>query len=78
MYVDVTGLIGVSSKWDANLNPSFMVEYLNEILKARGLSITGPLIFLFDDSNLLFSSIQVFADRLDRSERKKWEVCLYP
>ena len=77
LYVDVTGLIGVSSKWDANLNPSFMVKSINEILKARDSS-TGPLVFLFDDNSLLFSSIQVFADGLDHRERKKWEVCLYP
>ncbi len=77
IYVDVTGIIGVSSNADANLNPSLMAKSLSEIIKAKGLPMRGPLLFLFDNSNRLSSSTQVFADSLSHSEGKKWEICIY-
>ncbi len=76
IYIDVTGAIGVSSKADANLNPSLMAKSLSDMTKTMGFPMRGPLLFLFDDSNLLSASTQVFADTLSHKEGKKWEVCI--
>lgn len=77
-YVDVTGLIGASSRWDANLNPSFLVEYINNILIARERSVNGPMVLLFDDKELLSSSVEVFSTGLRKNEQRRWDVCLFP
>ncbi len=77
IYIDVTGVIGVFSKADANLNPSLMAKSLSDMTKTMGLTMRGPLLFLFDDSNLLSASTQVFADSLSHNEGKKWEICVY-
>lgn len=77
IYIDVTGVIGVSSKADANLNPSLMAKSLSNMTKTMGLPMRGPLLFLFDDSDLLSASAQVFADSLSHNEGKKWEICVH-
>jgi hypothetical protein len=78
VYLDVTGLVGITSRLDANFNPCLMVSSINDILNAKSLSVVGPILFLFDDSDLLSSSIKVFPDTLMPKQCKKWDVCVYP
>lgn len=77
-YVDVAGLAGVSSKWDANLNPSFLAESINKTLQIKGASSEGPIVLLFDNRDLLNSAMEVFPKALLKNNRNRWDVCVAP
>jgi hypothetical protein len=75
-YVDTTGILGISCKWDVNLNPALIVNKINKVLRQPDSSPRGPIVILFDDMELLSSSMEIFRSSLASSSRKKWDVCL--
>lgn len=78
-YVDVAGLVGVSSRWDANLNPSFLVDTINASLQHRGASsVEGPIVVLCDNKEFLNSAMEVFPRLLLKNEKQQWDVYLAP
>lgn len=77
-YVDVAGLAGVTSRWDANLNPSFLVETINKQLYQGSATAEGPIVVLCDDKECLNSAMMVFPKQIKSNERCKWDVCLAP
>lgn len=77
-YLDVAGLVGVTSRWDANLNPSFLVETINEKLYQGTNALEGPILVLCDDKEYLSSAMVVFPKQIRSNERYKWDVCLVP
>lgn len=76
-YVDVAGLVGISSRWDANLNPIFLIDTINSSLKYCGTSvIEGPILILCDSKEFLFSAVDVFPKLLLGSEKHPWDICV--
>ncbi len=78
-YVDVAGLAGVSSRWDANLNPLFLADTINvSLLRSGAPGIEGPIIILCDDKEFLNSAMEVFPRLILKSEKQQWDVYLAP
>lgn len=77
-YIDVAGLAGVTSRWDANLNPSFLVETINAKLYQGSGAVEGPIVVLCNDKDCLSSAMAVFPKQIRSSERHKWDICLAP
>ncbi len=77
-YIDVAGLAGVTSRWDANLNPSFLVETINTKLYQGSEAVDGPIVILCDDKDCLSSAMAVFPKQIGSGERNKWDICLAP
>lgn len=76
-YVDVAGLVGVSSSRDANLNPAFLIGTINASLQCRGTStVEGPILILCDNEEFLHSAMEVFPKLLLKNEKQQWDVCL--
>ena len=75
-YVDTTGILGIKGRWDVNLNPTLIVKKINKVLSEQKSSPNGPIVFLFDDTELLSSSMGVFQSSLSSGGRKKWDVYL--
>lgn len=75
-YIDVAGLAGVTSRWDANLNPSFLVETINANLYQGSEAVEGPIVVLCDDKECLSSAMVVFPRQIRSSVRQKWDICL--
>lgn len=75
-YIDTTGILGISSRWDVNLNPALVVTKLNKFLREPKSVSHGPIVFLFDDDDLLSNSMEIFQSSLSTGNRKKWDVYL--
>lgn len=77
-YMDVAGLTGVQSRWDARLNPSFLAQSINKSLKAQRAALEGPIAVLFDNQEFLNSAAGVFPKVLLNNIRRNWEIFVTP
>jgi len=74
-YVDIAGLAGISSRLDANLNPTFLIDTINTSLKyCETPVIEGPILILCNSKDFLFSAVDVFPKLLLGSEKHPWDV----
>ncbi|WHZ13631.1 MAG: hypothetical protein OJF52_000464 [Nitrospira sp.] len=73
-YVDVTGLQGITSKHHEGLKPETMVHFLKDILEAVGKPSEGPLVFLFDNDELMFLAAEIFPGEIKQPPQGKWQV----
>ncbi|ULA62772.1 MAG: hypothetical protein LZF86_50152 [Nitrospira sp.] len=74
-YIDVAGVMEISSKRDANLNPGLLVDFLNAKLTEPLRVLRGPVAFLFDEVESIMSAADVFPKYLNNHDKKKvWEL----
>jgi len=74
-YFDVAGLMGISSKRDAQMNPGLLVDFLNTKLMVTARLINGPIVFLFDEKESMSLAADIFPKHLKTPEQTKcWNV----
>ncbi len=74
-YIDVAGVMGISSKRDAHLNPGLLVDFLNAKITEPLRVLRGSVAFLFDEMESIASAADVFPKYLNNPDKKKlWEV----
>lgn len=74
-YRDVAALKGVSSRRDAELNPSILAEFIEGII-GSDIQPKGPLAFIFDDDELLTCAVDIFPREIRSKQNQNWQICI--
>ncbi|MDZ4058210.1 MAG: toll/interleukin-1 receptor domain-containing protein, partial [Polynucleobacter sp.] len=77
-YRDLSGVLGVRDRRDANLNPAILRDHIEATFKASKRPIEGPILFLVDTPQFEESYVSQLSDTLQTLRPEGWEVLRAP
>lgn len=77
-YYDVAGVLGVSARRDALLNPALLVDAIQVNILRSGKGLSGPVFFFVDDDQFNEEYFSTLAERLPHQDGRGWDIACWP
>lgn len=77
-YYDVAGVLGVSARRDALLNPALLIDAIQINILRSGKGLCGPIFFFIDDELFNEEYFSALAERLPHQDGRGWDITCWP
>ncbi len=73
-YVDLLGALAISDYRSAQLNPALLAMPINAVLRSDSITSSGPIMFLFDNRDLMDFAASELPLRFEHQPKEGWET----
>lgn len=77
-YFDVAGVLGVTARRDALLNPALLIDTIQINILRSGKGLYGPIFFFVEDELFNEDYFSGIAQRLPNQDGRGWDIACWP